>query len=92
MSEDFTAETPPPAGNGGLLHKPLDRRSALGLLVGGIAVGAQALSSCAPLSADTGEEQEVKRLAWQEYIKGNYRTMTRRSGRKPSRAWSDWPS
>jgi Fe-S-cluster-containing dehydrogenase component len=76
MSEDPTGEAMPQAGAGSLLHKPLDRRSALGLLAGGLAVGAQALSSCAPLSADTGEEQEVKRLAWQEYIKGNYRFMT----------------
>ena len=36
----------------------------------------QALGACAPFSAATEEEREVKTLAWQEYIKGNYRFMT----------------
>jgi molybdopterin-containing oxidoreductase family iron-sulfur binding subunit len=59
-----------------LLQKQVDRRRALSILLGGAAVGAQALTACAsslPVSAD---EKSVKLEAWREYIKGNYRTMT----------------
>ncbi|MEO6331149.1 MAG: 4Fe-4S dicluster domain-containing protein, partial [Gemmatimonadaceae bacterium] len=41
-----------------------------------MAAGAGAASACAPISAMSDEQKEVKRLAWREYIKGNYRTMT----------------
>ena len=61
---------------GTLLQKQVDRRRALGLLLGGIAAGTQAVSACAPLSTATDEEREMKVLAWREYIKGNYRVMT----------------
>ena len=76
MSDDAAAETPDRAGDRSMLQKPVDRRGALGMLVGGVVIGSQALGACAPLSAETDEEREVKLLAWQEYIKGNYRFMT----------------
>jgi Fe-S-cluster-containing dehydrogenase component len=61
---------------GGLLDKRLDRRRALTVLMGGIAAGAQAVGACAPLSAATDEEKELRGLEWREYIKRNYRVMT----------------
>jgi Fe-S-cluster-containing dehydrogenase component len=54
--------------------KPLDRRRAISVLFGGLAAGAQA--ACAPASAATEEDKEIRLLAWREYIKGNYRFMT----------------
>ena len=68
--------TPAPDSDGTLLQKQVDRRRALGILLGGAAVGAQAMSACRPLSAATPEEQELKQLKWLEYIKRNYRVMT----------------
>src|SRR5687768_18433083 len=68
--------TPAPApdttshGDTSILEKRLDRRRALGVLLGGAVVGSQAISACTPLSAETDEAREAKRLAWQEYIKG----------------------
>ena len=78
MSTDPTRETPSPndTDDGTVLQKRVDRRRALGILIGGMAAGAQAVSACAPLTTMTDEEREVKVLAWQEYIKGNYRVMT----------------
>jgi len=75
MSDD-TAGAPEGTEGRSLLQKPVDRRSALGMIVGGAILGSQALGACAPLSAETDEEREVKLLAWREYIKGNYRFMT----------------
>jgi len=54
----------------------VDRRKALGILAGGVAAGVQGVAACAPLSSAPAEEREAKQLAWQEYIKGNYRFMT----------------
>jgi molybdopterin-containing oxidoreductase family iron-sulfur binding subunit len=62
--------------DGTLMQKQVDRRRALSILIGGLAAGTQAASACAPLSAATDEERELKVLAWREYIKGNYRVMT----------------
>ena len=62
--------------DGTLLQKQVDRRRALAILLGGAAVGAQAMSACSPLAAATPEEQERKQLQWLEFIKRNYRTMT----------------
>ena len=76
MSDDPTADSPGGSSEGSMLHKRVDRRGALGMLLGGAVAGAQALGACAPLSAETDEEREVKLLAWREYIKGNYRFMT----------------
>lgn len=59
-----------------ILQKQMDRRRALGVLIGGMAAATQAVSACSPVSVMTDEEREVKVLAWQEYIKGNYRFMT----------------
>lgn len=66
----------PPGGDGSMLQKPVDRRGALGMLLAGAVAGSQALGACTPLGAETDEEREVKLLAWREYIKGNYRSMT----------------
>ena len=76
MSDDRTTEMPAEADTASVLQKRVDRRRALGMLIGGMAVGSQAVSACAPLSAMSDEEKEIKLLAWQEYIKGNYRFMT----------------
>ena len=76
MNAERTPEIPPGAGNSTILQKPVDRRRALTVLAGGVVAGTQALSACSPLSAATDEEREVRQLAWQEYIKGNYRFMT----------------
>jgi molybdopterin-containing oxidoreductase family iron-sulfur binding subunit len=76
MSNDRPDDVPPCGKDNTLLQKPVDRRSALGMLVGGAIAGAQALSACNPLSAETDQEREVRLLAWREYIKGNYRFMT----------------
>jgi len=76
MTPDKTTTAPPDAGGKTLLQKRVDRRSALSILIGGMAAGAGAASACAPISAMSDEQKEVKRLAWREYIKGNYRTMT----------------
>ncbi len=73
---DSAAEPPEGAEGRSLLQKPVDRRGALGMLVGGAILGSQALGACAPLSAESDEEREIKLLAWREYIKGDYRFMT----------------
>jgi Fe-S-cluster-containing dehydrogenase component len=59
-----------------LLQKRLDRRKALGLILGGAVVATQAVSACAPLSAMDDDEKETKLLQWREFIKKNYRFMT----------------
>jgi molybdopterin-containing oxidoreductase family iron-sulfur binding subunit len=76
MSADDTMETGPGSEDGTLLQKRVGRRSALGILLAGMAAGTQALNACAPLSSLTDEERELRLLAWREYIKGNYRSMT----------------
>ena len=76
MTHERTAEMPRDTEDGAVLQKPVDRRLALKILAGGVAAGAQALGACAPLSATTDEEREIRLLAWREYIKGNYRFMT----------------
>ena len=76
MSADETMETGTGCEDGTLLQKRVGRRSALGILLAGMAAGTQALNACAPLSGLTDEERELRLLAWREYIKGNYRSMT----------------
>lgn len=76
MTDDRTVETSAAADAASVLQKRVDRRRALGMLISGMAVGTQAVSACAPLNAMSDEEREIKLLAWQEYIKGNYRFMT----------------
>jgi molybdopterin-containing oxidoreductase family iron-sulfur binding subunit len=67
----------PDAGeDGSVLQKRVDRRRALGFLLGGAAVGAQALSACSPVAPVSDEQREARLLQWQEYIKKNYRFMT----------------
>ena len=74
MSEQERTETP--AVGDTILQKQVDRRRALTILLGAAAAGVQAVTACAPTSAASEEERELKVLAWREYIKGNYRTMT----------------
>jgi molybdopterin-containing oxidoreductase family iron-sulfur binding subunit len=76
MRNDGAGVPTPGSDEGSPLQKPVDRRRALTILAGGLAAGAQALVACSPVSVETDEEREVKVLAWQEYIKGNYRFMT----------------
>ncbi len=76
MTADSDGRIPGGPESATLLQKPVDRRAALSILAGGLAAGAQAVSACTPLSAETDQEREIKQLAWQEYIKGNYRFMT----------------
>jgi len=76
MTADSDGRIPGGPESATLLQKPVDRRAALSILAGGLAAGAQAVSACTPLSAETDKEREIKLLAWQEYIKGNYRFMT----------------
>ncbi|HEY0673567.1 MAG TPA: hypothetical protein VGD27_14915, partial [Longimicrobiales bacterium] len=59
-----------------LLDKQVDRRSALAVLIGGLAAGMQAAGACAPVSAASEEDDEEKVLEWREYIKRHYRYMT----------------
>lgn len=54
------AETPDQAGGRSVLDKRVDRRGALGMLLGGVVMGTQALGACAPLSAETDEAREIK--------------------------------
>jgi molybdopterin-containing oxidoreductase family iron-sulfur binding subunit len=56
--------------------KPLDRRRALGMLFGAVAVGTQAAAACAPLSTASGDAREAKLLEWEEYFKGRFEKMT----------------
>jgi Fe-S-cluster-containing dehydrogenase component len=76
MTDDPVGDDSERGEVGGLLQKPVDRRVALGMILGGAVIGAQALSACAPLSGETPEARAVRVLAWREYIKGNYRFMT----------------
>ena len=57
------------------LNKPVGRRGALGMLFQGLAAGGAAASvQASPLVTD--EAKERRTLAWQEYLKGNFRLMT----------------
>jgi Fe-S-cluster-containing dehydrogenase component len=56
--------------------KTVDRRRALGILLGGVAAGSQAAAACSPASAESETEKEERLLAWREYIKHHYRQMT----------------
>ena len=76
MTTSRTDDGSRPVQVGTLLDKQVDRRRALKILAAGAAIGAQALSACSPVSAETDEQREVRLLAWREYIKGNYRFMT----------------
>jgi Fe-S-cluster-containing dehydrogenase component len=59
---------------GDIGDKPLDRRRAIGVLLGGLAAGAQA--GCASVAASSETDRELRSLEWSEYIKRNYRHMT----------------
>jgi Fe-S-cluster-containing dehydrogenase component len=59
---------------GSIARKQVDRRSALGMLFGGLAASAQV--ACSPASAATEQESEAKQLEWRETIKRHYRHMT----------------
>ena len=74
MSAEPDSATPNPADERTMLQKRVDRRRARGMLFGGVAVGAQAMTACSPVTPMTDDEREVRLLAWREYIKGNYRS------------------
>ena len=76
MSDDPIAERPERLDDGTVLQKQVDRREALGLVLGGLAAGAAAVGACAPLSAATPEERELKLLEWDEFTQKHYRRMT----------------
>ena len=76
MSDERTPDSPIGPDASSVMQKRVDRRRALNMLISGMAAGAGAVSACAPISTATDEEREMKVLAWQEYIKGNYRVMT----------------
>jgi Fe-S-cluster-containing dehydrogenase component len=71
------------AGEGGsrgggatLFEKPVDRRRALGMLLGAGVAGSQLASACSPLGGATDEQRERRMLEWEEYFKGNFRVMS----------------
>jgi len=76
MNPDRTLEPRDDADERTMLQKRVDRRRALSILIGGMAVGMQAVTACSPLSPVSDEERETRLLAWREYIKGNYRFMS----------------
>lgn len=76
MSEDRRLVMTPDPGDGSVLQKPVDRREALTLLLGGVAAGAAAVGACTPLTAATAEERELRLLEWEEFIQKHYRRMT----------------
>ena len=59
------------------LAKTVDRRQALGTMLGALAVSTQAVSACSPASLVSDEAREAKLLEWEEYFKGNFRLMSR---------------
>jgi len=67
---------PAPPSNNTLLDKPLDRRRALGTMLGALAVTSQAVGACAPTSVRSDAEREARLLEQDEFFKGNYRLMT----------------
>ena len=73
----MTTERIPVGGedDGTVLQQRVDRRRALNVLFGGMAVGAQALAACSPLAAATPEKRELKHLEWLEFIQKHYRRM-----------------
>jgi molybdopterin-containing oxidoreductase family iron-sulfur binding subunit len=79
-SPPVTNDTKPPKpaeqGANTVFSKPVGRRDALGILVGGVAATAQVASACSPLNPATPEERERKLLEWEERFKGNFRLMT----------------
>ncbi len=76
MSDNRIPEMPESADDGTVLQKRVDRRDALGLLLGGLAAGAAAVAACTPLTAATPEERELKLLEWEQFTQKHYRRMT----------------
>ena len=66
MTDDRAGDLPAPDEDRTLLQKRVDRRGALGMILGGVVVGSQALGACSPLSPETDDEREVRLLAWRE--------------------------
>ena len=64
------------AGDNSVLDKPVNRRGALGMIFGGMAAGAAAVSACSPASLASEEAREARLLEWEEYLKGNFRLMS----------------
>ena len=68
--------TAAPAGGEAIFAKPVERRRALGMLFGALAVSTQAAAACSPLSAASDDEREAKLLEWEEYFKGRFEVMS----------------
>lgn len=56
--------------------KSVDRRQALKMLTGAVAVSSQLVGACSPLSFASEEDREAKLLEWEEHFKGHFRLMT----------------
>ena len=70
-----TANDSPGGNSHSLLNKPVNRRRALGMMVGG-AAASTALASTG-MDFFSGEDKKEKALLkWQEYFKGNFQLMT----------------
>jgi len=66
----------PEAEGNSVFQKSVDRRQALGMIFGALAVGAGAASACSPTSMLSEEEREAKLLEWEQYFQGNFRLMS----------------
>jgi molybdopterin-containing oxidoreductase family iron-sulfur binding subunit len=59
-----------------LLDKPMNRRRALGTLMGTLVAGTQAAGACTDVLPGDEESRETILLKWEEMLKGNFRKMT----------------
>lgn len=64
-----------PSGAKQLLDRPMDRRTAAGVMAGALAAGMGLLSTACSVTASAGEK-ESSRLDWEAIFQGNYRLMT----------------
>ena len=76
MTDDADVSRAGGADDGTVLQKRVDRRKAMGILLGGMAAGGAAVAACSPLSAKTAEERELKVLEWEQFSQKHYRRMT----------------
>jgi molybdopterin-containing oxidoreductase family iron-sulfur binding subunit len=74
--EGLSPERTAPDAGSTLFAKPLDRRRALGMLFGAVALSTQAAAACSPAAALDPEAREAKLLEWEEYFKGRFEVMS----------------
>ncbi len=76
---ELSAQTVPPAAPvteaKSALDRPVDRRGAIGWLLGTLALGTQTAAACTRVGGDS-ETRERLLLEWEERLKGNFRLMT----------------